>query len=71
MAAGDKTFPVTVTDVVLSGLMIGKGAVARMTSADRQRVREVINELGLEKIRNSSLDVLSEDSCSEYFWEGP
>jgi len=67
MAAGDKTFPVTVTDVVLSGLMIGKGAVARMSTADRQRVREVINELGLEKIRNSPLDVLSGGQLQRVF----
>ena len=67
MAAGDNTFPVTVTDVVLSGLMIGKGVVARMSSADREKAREIINELGLEKIRNSPLEFLSGGQLQRVF----
>ena len=34
MSAGDNTFPVTVTDVILSGLMIQKGVVVRMSRDD-------------------------------------
>jgi zinc transport system ATP-binding protein len=36
MSAGDTSFPVTVKDVVLSGLMINKGVMARITSEDRK-----------------------------------
>lgn len=67
MAAGDNTFPVTVTDVVLSGLMIGKGVVARMSLSDRKKAGEVINELGLEKIRNSPLEFLSGGQLQRVF----
>lgn len=67
MAAGDNTFPVSVTDVVLSGLMIQKGVVARMTSADRERARVVMGELGLEKIKNSPLAELSGGQLQRVF----
>lgn len=67
MAAGDNSFPVTVDDVVLSGLMIHKGVVARMSSADREKAREVIKELGLERIRNSPLEALSGGQLQRVF----
>jgi len=67
MAAGDNTFPVTVTDVILSGLMIRKSVVARMNTGDREKARKVINELGLEKIRNSPLEILSGGQLQRVF----
>jgi zinc transport system ATP-binding protein len=67
MSAGDNTFPVTVSDVVLSGLMIQKGVLARMSSADRERARLVMGELGLEKIKNSPLAELSGGQLQRVF----
>lgn len=67
MSAGDNTFPVTVTDVVLSGLMIKKGVLARMSSQDRDRAKQVMAELGLEKIRNSPLAELSGGQLQRVF----
>lgn len=67
MSAGDNTFPVTVTDVVLSGLMIQKGVLARMSSEDRARARRVMDELGLEKIKNSPLAELSGGQLQRVF----
>jgi len=67
MSAGDITFPVTVADVVLSGLMIQKGVLAKMSSADRERARVVMDELGLEKIKNSPLAELSGGQLQRVF----
>jgi len=67
MSAGDNTFPVTVTDVVLSGLMIQKGVVARMSLSDRERAKSVMGELGLEKIKNSPLAELSGGQLQRVF----
>jgi zinc transport system ATP-binding protein len=67
MSAGDNTFPVTVADVVLSGLMIQKSVLARMSSADRERARSVMAELGLEKIRNAPLAELSGGQLQRVF----
>jgi zinc transport system ATP-binding protein len=67
MSAGDNTFPVTVNDVILSGLMIQKGIVARMSANDRVRAKEVINELGLEGIGRSPLTELSGGQLQRVF----
>jgi zinc transport system ATP-binding protein len=67
MSAGDNTFPVTVNDVILSGLMIQKGIVARMSSADRGKAKNIINELGLGGIERSSLTELSGGQLQRVF----
>ena len=59
MAEGDNNFPVSVRDVVLSGLMIIKGHNARMTRGDRIKADNVLNELGIYHLRNKSLNNLS------------
>jgi len=67
MSNGDIAFPVTVTDVILSGLMIQKGVVARMSVDDRKRARQVIGELGLESIKGSPLTELSGGQLQRVF----
>jgi zinc transport system ATP-binding protein len=67
MSAGDNSFPVTVTDVVLSGLMIKKTAVAVITSDDRRKAENVIAELGLKDIRRSTLNELSGGQLQRVF----
>lgn len=59
MAEGDNNFPVSVRDVVLSGLMIIKGHNARMNRGDRIKADNVLNELGIYHLRNKSLNNLS------------
>ncbi len=59
MAEGDNNFPVSVRDVVLSGLMIIKGHNARMNREDRIKADNVLNELGIYHLRNKSLNNLS------------
>jgi zinc transport system ATP-binding protein len=67
MSAGDITFPVTVTDVILSGLMIQKSLVVRMSHADRKRAAMVIGELGLERIKDAPLSELSGGQLQRVF----
>jgi zinc transport system ATP-binding protein len=59
ISTGDNSYPVTVKDVVLSGLMIRKGLISRMTSDDRNKAGNVIDELGLSEFAGSSLNELS------------
>lgn len=59
VAQGDTLFPVTIEDVVLSGLMIDKNIFGRMTRADRKRASEVIDELGLSHSAGKPLNELS------------
>ncbi len=37
ISTGDVNYPVTVTDIVLSGLMIRKGIISRMSSSDKTK----------------------------------
>ncbi len=59
ISTGDNNYPVSVKDVVLSGLMIRKGLVSRMNKADRKKADSVIDELGLASLAGSSLNELS------------
>ncbi|MBA4321233.1 MAG: zinc ABC transporter ATP-binding protein [Odoribacter sp.] len=67
MSAGDNSFPVTVMDVVLSGLMINKSVMARITSEDRKMAENVIGELGLSVIRKAPLNELSGGQLQRVF----
>jgi zinc transport system ATP-binding protein len=67
MSAGDNSFPVTVLDVVLSGLMINKSAVAWIRSGDREKADDVIGELGLREISKSPLNELSGGQLQRVF----
>lgn len=59
ISTGDNNFPVTVMDVILSGLMMHKGVASIMSSPDRKRARQVIEELGLDELSGSSMSELS------------
>ena len=59
IAEGDNNFPVSVKDVVLSGLMITKGDNARMNREDRNKADIVLKDLGIYHLRNKSLNNLS------------
>jgi zinc transport system ATP-binding protein len=67
MSAGDISFPVTVFDVILSGLMINKSVVARITAEDRKKAENVIGELGLRGIKKSPLNELSGGQLQRVF----
>lgn len=67
ISTGDINFPVTVTDIVLSGLMIGKGVITRMSSGDRKKAEKVIAELGLYGMSKSPLNELSGGQMQRVF----
>lgn len=67
MSTGDINYPVTVTDIVLSGLMIGKGIISRMSIADKKKAAMVIDELGLSGMAGSTLNELSGGQMQRVF----
>jgi zinc transport system ATP-binding protein len=67
MSTGDINYPVTVTDIVLSGLMIKKGIITRMSSSDKKKAAQVIDELGLAGMAGSTLNELSGGQMQRVF----
>jgi zinc transport system ATP-binding protein len=67
MSTGDTNYPVTVTDIVLSGLMIQKGLISRMSSADRAKAAKVIDELGLAELSGATINELSGGQMQRVF----
>lgn len=67
ISTGDTNYPVTVTDIVLSGLMIGKGVISRMTSSDRKKASMVIDELGLTALAGATINELSGGQMQRVF----
>jgi zinc transport system ATP-binding protein len=67
ISTGDNNFPVTVKDVILSGLMMRKGLISKMSSPDMKKASEVIEELGLDGLANSSLSELSGGQLQRIF----
>jgi zinc transport system ATP-binding protein len=67
ISTGDVNYPVTVADVVLSGMMIRKKILSRMSAIDKKRAFEVINELGLSGMEHSSLNELSGGQLQRVF----
>jgi zinc transport system ATP-binding protein len=67
ISTGDINYPVTVTDIILSGLMIRKGVISRMSSDDRKKADMVIGQLGLEGLSKSTLNELSGGQMQRVF----
>jgi zinc transport system ATP-binding protein len=59
MSTGDIHYPVTVTDIILSGLMIRKGIISRMSANDKKKAGTVIDELGLVEMAGATINELS------------
>ena len=59
VAQGDILFPVTVEDVVLSGMMLNKTATGRMGREEKKRASAVMDELGLSPLAHQALNELS------------
>ncbi len=59
ISTGDLNYPLTVKDVILSGLMIRKKLVSRMSETDRQKAEMVMSELGLSGLSSALLKDLS------------
>jgi zinc transport system ATP-binding protein len=55
----DKKFPITVLEVVLSGLMSKKGMAGRYTASDKKLALEMLDKIGIAHLRNSTIGELS------------
>lgn len=55
----DKTFPITTTELVASGLWKTKGLLKSYTKLDLENVNSAISKLGLEKYANIPIKALS------------
>lgn len=55
----DRKFPITVQEVILSGLSSKKSLTARYTGEDRERARSVITRMGLEGLEQRPIGALS------------
>jgi zinc transport system ATP-binding protein len=67
ISTGDASYPVTVMDVVLSGLMIRKGIYTRMLAPDRKKAMAVLDELGLDGLKDTNLNELSGGQLQRLF----
>jgi zinc transport system ATP-binding protein len=67
MSTGDINYPVTVTDIILSGLMIRKSIISRMSASDKKKAGTVIDELGLSGMSKSTLNELSGGQMQRVF----
>lgn len=59
MPESDLTFPLSITDVIMSGLMHKKKSFSGMNSNDRRKADKVIDDLGLSRLKKRNLDDLS------------
>ena len=67
ISTGDVNYPVTVFDVVLSGMMIRKNILSGMSAADKSRARSIIDEIGLSDYAGASLNELSGGQLQKVF----
>jgi len=67
ISTGDSNYPVTVTDIILSGLMMHKGVISRMTLDDKLKAAKVIEELGLAGLAEATINELSGGQMQRVF----
>lgn len=67
ISTGDINYPITVTDIILSGLMIRKGIMSGMTASDKIKAQKVIDELGLKEMADCTLNELSGGQMQRVF----
>lgn len=57
--AFDRTFPISVEEVVLSGLQTLRGFIRRYSAADRRRVQELLELTGISALRSRPVGEIS------------
>ena len=55
----DRKFPITVEEVILSGLSSQKSLISRVTATHREKARQVIARMGLEGLEKRAIGALS------------
>lgn len=58
-SAIDHKFPITVYDVILSGLYYGKSIFRAPGKKEKERVEEILEMIGLENLRKNHIEALS------------
>jgi zinc transport system ATP-binding protein len=67
ISTGDNSFPLSVFDVVLSGLMIHKSPGTRFFADEKRRAEYLLEELGLKEYSHSQLKELSGGQLQRVF----
>jgi len=67
ISTGDVDFPVNVKDVILSGMMIRKRIITRMSFDDKRKAGMIVEELGLSGMEKASLNELSGGQLQRVF----
>jgi len=55
----DRKFPITVEEVILSGLSSQKSLISRFTASHREKARQVVTRMGLEGLEERAIGALS------------
>jgi zinc transport system ATP-binding protein len=63
----DKRFPITVIDVVLSGLMAKKGIAGRYSSTDKRVALEMLERIGVDHLKSKAIGELSGGQLQRVF----
>ncbi len=63
----DKKFPISVLDVVLSGLVSRKNLIKRNTNSEKALAREIISKLGISHIQKKTIGELSGGEMQRVF----
>lgn len=63
----DKNFPITVLEVVLSGLMSSKGKHARYNKSDKAKALHILQMMGVAHLRDKSIGQLSGGQMQRVF----
>lgn len=63
----DRKFPITVLDIVLSGLMSEKGSLGRYSSADRKKAMELFDQMGVAGLAKRTAMELSGGQLQRVF----
>ncbi len=63
----DKSFPITVEEVILSGLQSSANQRAKITKADKARAKESLVQLGIEGIQKRAIGQLSGGQMQRVF----
>lgn len=63
----DKKFPISVLDVVLSGLISRKNLMKHNTSGEKKLARDLINKIGISHIENKTIGELSGGQMQRVF----
>ena len=67
ISTGDLSYPVNVSDIILSGLMIRKSAFSSMSAGDKIKAEKIIESLGLKEFAKTPLDELSGGQLQRVF----